>query len=53
MPGGRVPPGWMAFFFKQWGGMRKHRPGRELFGRTFDELPVGTLLLDSGAATDT
>jgi protein gp37 len=30
----------IAFFFKQWGGVRKHRTGRELFGRTFDELPV-------------
>jgi protein gp37 len=30
----------VAFFFKQWGGVQKHRTGRELFGRTFDELPV-------------
>jgi protein gp37 len=28
------------FFFKQWGGVRKHRTGRELNGRTYDELPV-------------
>jgi protein gp37 len=28
-----------AFFFKQWGGMHKSRHGRELFGRTFDEMP--------------
>jgi protein gp37 len=31
----------MAFFFKQWGGVQKHRTGRELFGRTFDEMPIG------------
>jgi protein gp37 len=30
----------VPFFFKQWGGVQKHRTGRELFGRTFDEMPV-------------
>ena len=30
----RVP-----FFFKQWGGVRKHENGRTLRGRTFDEMP--------------
>lgn len=30
----RVP-----FFFKQWGGVRKHTTGRELEGRTYDEMP--------------
>ena len=30
----RVP-----FFFKQWGGVRKVRNGRELDGRTYDEYP--------------
>jgi protein gp37 len=30
----------VPFFFKQWGGVRKDRTGRELNGRTFDELPV-------------
>ena len=30
----RVP-----FFFKQWGGVRKHVTGRELNGRTYDEMP--------------
>lgn len=30
----RVP-----FFFKQWGGVQKKRTGRELNGRTYDELP--------------
>lgn len=31
----RVP-----FFFKQWGGTNKKKTGRELDGRTWDELPV-------------
>ena len=31
----RVP-----FFFKQWGGVRKARYGRELEGRTYDEYPA-------------
>jgi len=30
----RVP-----FFFKQWGGVNKKRAGRELDGRTYDEMP--------------
>jgi len=30
----RVP-----FFFKQWGGVRKSEHGRELNGRTYDEMP--------------
>jgi protein gp37 len=29
----------IAFFFKQWGGVRKSATGRELDGRTYDELP--------------
>lgn len=28
-----------AFFFKQWGGVRKHLTGRLLDGRTYDEMP--------------
>jgi protein gp37 len=28
-----------AFFFKQWGGKRKHKTGRLLHGRTYDEFP--------------
>lgn len=28
-----------AFFFKQWGGVFKSRAGRELDGRTWDEMP--------------
>lgn len=31
----RVP-----FFFKQWGGVRKHKTGRELDNRTWNEFPV-------------
>jgi len=33
--GARVP-----FFFKQWGGVQKHKTGRSLFGRTYSEMPV-------------
>lgn len=29
----------VAFFFKQWGGVRKHKTGRRLNGRTYDEMP--------------
>ncbi|AMV39643.1 DUF5131 family protein [Planctomyces sp. SH-PL62] len=29
----------VQFFFKQWGGVRKGRAGRELDGRTYDEVP--------------
>jgi protein gp37 len=31
----------VPFFFKQWGGRNKKRAGRELQGRTFDEMPRG------------
>jgi protein gp37 len=30
----------VAYFFKQWGGAVKSRRGRELEGRTWDELPI-------------
>lgn len=30
----------VPFFFKQWGGVRKGRTGRELDGRTWDALPA-------------
>jgi protein gp37 len=30
----------VAFFFKQWGGVQKHRTGRLLDGRTYDEYPT-------------
>lgn len=29
----------VPFFFKQWGGVRKDRAGRKLFGRTYDDMP--------------
>ncbi|MCD1257640.1 phage Gp37/Gp68 family protein [Paenibacillus athensensis] len=29
----------VAFFFKQWGGVQKHRTGRLLEGRTWDDYP--------------
>jgi protein gp37 len=29
----------VPFFFKQWGGIRKHESGRILDGRTYDEFP--------------
>ena len=30
----------VPFFFKQWGGARKHATGRTLNGRTYDDFPV-------------
>lgn len=30
----------IPFLFKQWGGVRKKETGRELEGRTWDELPL-------------
>jgi protein gp37 len=30
----------LPFFFKQWGGVNKKKTGRELEGRTWDEMPV-------------
>lgn len=30
----------VAFFFKQWGGTNKKKTGRELEGRTWDEMPI-------------
>lgn len=32
----------VAFFFKQWGGFQKKKAGRELDGRTYDEMPALT-----------
>jgi protein gp37 len=29
----------VPFFFKQWGGVHKKRAGRQLEGRTWDEMP--------------
>ena len=30
----------VLFFFKQWGGVNKKKSGRELGGRTYDEMPA-------------
>jgi protein gp37 len=30
----------VPFFFKQWGGVQKKKAGRELEGRTWNEMPV-------------
>jgi protein gp37 len=30
----------VPFFFKQWGGVNKKKAGRELNGRTWDEMPL-------------
>jgi hypothetical protein len=34
-----------AFFFKQWGGVRKKSAGRHYRGRTFDEMPRSVAIL--------
>ena len=34
----------VPFFFKQWGGKRKDLTGRQLHGRTFDEMPIAATL---------
>jgi len=57
-PGARpMDPAWVAeirdqcldarvpFFFKQWGGTRKKKAGRELEGRTWDEMPAAVPVL--------
>jgi protein gp37 len=36
----------VPFFFKQWGGVHKKRAGRELEGRTWDEMPGSQTLPD-------
>jgi protein gp37 len=33
----------VPFFFKQWGGFNKKAAGRELYGKTFDEMPTPQL----------
>jgi protein gp37 len=35
----------VPFFFKQWGGVQRSRAGRELDGRTWDEMPRTTPLV--------
>jgi len=34
----------VSFFFKQWGGTNKKKAGRELHGRTWDEMPQAACL---------
>jgi protein gp37 len=38
----------VAFFFKQWGGVQKHRTGRVLDGQTWDQFPRGRVAADGG-----
>jgi protein gp37 len=40
----------VAFFFKQWGGVRKDLTGRILDGRTYDEMPRQKLNLRTAVA---
>jgi protein gp37 len=40
----------IAFFFKQWGGVRKSKTGRTLDGRTWDEMPVPAQLVELTAS---
>lgn len=35
----------VAFFFKQWGGVNKKKSGRELGGRTYDEMPIANTMI--------
>jgi len=62
-PGHRpVHPGWIrdlrdqsvgqgvAFFFKQWGGLTPKAGGRELDGRTWDEMPRARMPADAYSA---
>jgi protein gp37 len=39
----------VAFFFKQWGGIRKSQTGRRLDGRTYSEFPAETARSDAPA----
>ena len=36
--------GGVPFFFKQWGGVRKDMTGRQLHGRTYDDMPCLTTI---------
>lgn len=42
----RVP-----FFFKQWGGVHKSKTGRELDGRTYDQMPATSSLVAISASS--
>jgi protein gp37 len=43
----------VAFFFKQWGGIRKARTGRSLHGKTYDEMPMVRRSGDTTLSTPT
>jgi protein gp37 len=36
----------VPFFFKQWGGVQKKYNGRKLNGRTYDEMPTSSALVE-------
>jgi len=40
----------IPFFFKQWGGVQRTKAGRELDGRTWDEMPVVDTVADPESA---
>ena len=40
----------VPFFFKQWGGVRKHKTGRQLHGRTYDAQPSRVVIAVPGQA---
>jgi protein gp37 len=44
----------IAFFFKQWGGVRKAAAGRKIEGKTYDEMPPRTIhpVLDAESCGD-
>ena len=35
----------VPFFFKQWGGVRKKKNGRELDGRFWDQMPLHSKII--------
>jgi protein gp37 len=41
----------IPFFFKQWGGVRKHKTGRQLHGRTYDAQPARVAVTVAAQAT--
>ena len=42
----------VPFFFKQWGGTNKKAAGRELVGRTWDEMPVSKTAMLAGTSRE-
>lgn len=41
----------VPFFFKQWGGVNKKKAGRQLEGRTWDQIPTSTSIMSTQAAS--